>query len=275
MKVENIKELQSYLESLGTRPKKSLGQNFLVDNNILDKIINTADIRPGEVVLEIGPGPGALTEKLLEAGATVIAVEKDKLFARGLQRLEGSLKIVNDDIMETDLTSLLPKGAPVKVVANIPYNLTTPIIEKLLLHSDSFSSIILMVQNEVALRCTAPPNTSEYSSLTIFLGFYSQVDYAFKVGRKCFLPPPKVDSAIIRLVLRNPPLPQKLHQDFFMLTRTAFQQKRKMLRSSLRKIYSPKQVMEALESIGCSPQARPQELSLRSFTALFLELIKS
>jgi len=273
-------ELHQFLEELGVRPKKGMSQNFLIDGNILRKIVATAKLSPGDLVVEIGSGPGSLTEELLRSGAHVIAVEKDPIFAQALSRLktdDNCLDIFCDDIMTFPLESVvaakLKPGQKAKVIANLPYHLTTPIIAKLITMRNCFSTLILMVQEEVARRFVAPPKTSEYSSFTVFLNFYSQPSYAFTVGRQCFYPSPKVDSAIVTLTLKEPPQIQN-EDDFFVMTRTAFKQRRKMMRGSLRDIY-PSDVMEAaLKSIGQNPLARPEELSLDDFLKLFAVLQK-
>lgn len=271
-------ELFAFLESLGIEPKKGLSQNFLIDGNIIRKIVSTAHVQPGDVVLEIGPGPGALTEALLAYGATVIAVEKDPILARALDRLQKDdrLHVHNSDIMEFDAESSLKpflKGKKAKLIANLPYHLTTPILERFIARRSIFSQLVVMVQEEVARRLTAPPGNRIYGSLTVFLNYYSHPRYAFRVSNSCFYPVPKVDSAVVALELKEPPAVAD-EASFFELTRTAFEQRRKMLRSSLRKLYTPDDVMQALESLGKSPLARPEELSIDEFVALFDQLYR-
>jgi 16S rRNA (adenine1518-N6/adenine1519-N6)-dimethyltransferase len=267
-------ELRDFLQQLGIEPKKVLSQNFLIDGNVIRKIMATAHVEAGDLVLEIGPGPGSLTEALLREGATVLAVERDEVLAKALGRFSeiGSLHVHCDDIMEfpieQSLKSLLKPGQKAKVIANLPYHLTTAIIEKLIEMHDVISSLTLMVQKEVAERYTAHPHTKEYGSLTIFLNFYSTVHYAFTVSNQCFHPAPKVHSAVVNFEL-HPPRQVSDPVAFFKLTRTAFGHRRKMLRGSLRDLYAPAAVTAALEKIGCPPLARPEELSLEQFVALF------
>lgn len=268
-------ELHQFLEQLGVHPKKGLSQNFLIDGNILRKIVSTAHVSPGDVVMEVGPGPGSLTEELLNSGAHVIAVEKDKVFADALARLKSDnnqLEVHCDDILtfpvEAALTPLLSEGKKAKVIANLPYHLTTPIIAQFVEQRHLFSTLILMVQEEVARRFVAKPKTSEYSSFTVFLNFYTHPRYAFTVSRQCFFPIPKVDSAVVVLELKTPPHVAS-EEDFFMLTRTAFKHRRKMLRSSLRDLYPTQLIETALNTIGQNPLARPEELSLEDFLRLF------
>lgn len=268
-------ELHRFLEELGVHPKKGLSQNFLIDGNIIRKIAATANLSSGDVVLEVGPGPGSLTEELLVQKAHVIAVEKDEVFAGALSRLQGkerSLNVYCDDILdfpiEKTLKEYLEPGKKAKVIANLPYHLTTPIIAQFVEMRHLFSSLTLMVQEEVARRFVGKPRTSEYGSFTVFLNFYTNPRYAFTVSRQCFYPVPKVDSAIIVLELKDPPYVSN-QEEFFKLTRTSFKQRRKMLRSSLRELYSPSSIEEGLSGIGHSPLARPEELSLEDFLKLF------
>lgn len=269
-------ELVQFLEGLGIGPRKGLSQNFLIDGNILRKIVQISQVGPGDLVLEIGPGPGSLTELLLQAGAEVLAVEKDEILAKALNRFHdiGTLDVCCADIMDFPIKQELKKrlkGKRAQVIANLPYHLTTPIIALLAPLHDLFSSLTLMVQEEVARRFTAKPGTSDYSSFTVFLDFYTHTHYGFKVGRNCFYPPPRVDSAVVKLDLKPPP--SITNQDtFFEMTRTAFQQRRKMIKVSLKELYPSDVVMSSLKAIGANPQARPEELSLEQFLKLFKSL---
>lgn len=280
MPIYKPSELRQFLEELGVHPKKGLSQNFLIDGNILRKIVSAAHVAPGDIVMEVGPGPGSLTEELLNSGATVIACEKDDVFARELERLKSDkhhLEVHCDDIMtfpvEQSLRPYLKGGKKAKVIANLPYHLTTPIIAQFVEQRHLFSTLVFMVQDEVAKRFVAKPKTKDYGSFTIFLNFYTRPSYAFTVGRKCFYPSPKVDSAVIVLELKDPPKVSD-EEAFFVLTRTSFKQRRKMMRSSMRDIYPPALMEASLEEIGHSPMARPEELSLDDFIKLFEILYK-
>jgi len=269
-------ELKLFLDRLGIAPKKGLSQNFLIDGNIVRKIVTTAHVEPGDVVLEIGPGPGSLTEELLQAGAHVLAVEKDRVLAEALQRLQTSdqrLHVFSEDFLlfalEDELKKLLQEGKKAKVIANLPYHLTTPILALLVPHHELISSLTVMVQEEVGRRMTARVNTSEYSSFTIFLKFHSLPTYEFNVSRQCFYPAPNVDSGIVSLKLQAPPLTLEEQPGFFKITRTAFEHRRKMLRSSLRDLYEPSLITATLHAIGQDPLARPEALSLQDFLNLY------
>lgn len=273
-------DLIPFLASLGIVPKKGLSQNFLIDGNILRKMVSLADVKPGDVVIEIGPGPGALTQALLGTGARVIAIEKDPVLAQALSRLnpaDNRLKVFCEDILSFSFEQLTPyiEGRPLaKVVANLPYHLTTPILAHLVERRDLFSSLTLMVQEEVARRFTGQPKTKDYSGFTIFLEYYTHPTYGFGVSRHCFYPQPEVDSAVVHLQLHPPP-PSVDAEFFFRLTRTAFEHRRKMLRASLKDFASPKIIMKALEECGLSPLARPEELSLENFLNLYKNLINT
>lgn len=270
MPIYRPSELNRFMESLGISPKKRLSQNFLLDGNIIRKILATAQVAKEDLVLEIGPGPGALTEQLVEAGARVLAVEKDEVLADALKRLP--VEVYCQDILEfsiaEEVSKRLPEGKRGKVIANLPYHVTTPIIQQLVPLHRHFSHIVVMVQDEVARRFTAAPGSKEYGSITVFLNFYTRAKYAFKVSRNCFYPSPKVDSAIVLFELQKPPAVSSV-EDFFRLTRTAFGQRRKMLTSTLKHLYPRNKIEEGLQHIGISSQARPEELSLDHFIRLF------
>jgi len=271
-------ELHQFLSELQTGPKKRLSQNFLIDGNIIRKIVETAHLEPGDVVLEIGPGPGSLTEALLDKGAHVIAVEKDTVLAEALNRLKSptrNLDVYCADIMEFPIEEVLAKalstGKKARVIANLPYNLTTPIIAHLIEMRSVISSLHVMVQEEVARRFVAHPGNSDYGSFSVFLNFFSNPRYGFLVSRNCFFPAPKVQSAIVILDLKEPAVVSD-QTKFFVMTRTAFGHRRKMMRGSLRELYAPEAVMQELTAIGKNPLARPEELSLDEFIRLFERL---
>ena len=267
-------ELRAYLETLGVRPKKSLSQNFLIDGNILKKIAKLADLQSGDLVIEIGPGPGVLTELLLEKGCSVIAIEKDRVFAKSLVALKEKglpLEVHSADIMDFDLEGAIrAKGfkEKAKVVANIPYHLTTPIIQKIFALSRFIQSATLMVQDEMAKRCIAAPGSKDYSSFSIFLQYYSNPHYGFFVPSGCFYPSPKVGSAVIFLDLVKK-YQVSDEEKFFQMTRTAFGQRRKMLKSSLKDIFEGEKIEKALGTLGLSIKCRPEELSLEAWVRFF------
>lgn len=264
-------ELTLFLQKLGITPKKALSQNFLIDGNIIRKTVDLGDITSDDVILEIGPGPGSITEVLLETGAQIIAVEKDRLLAESLEGSHPNLHLFCDDIMtfpiEETLKKHLRKGKKAKVVANLPYHLTTPILARLIPCHDLFSNIVIMIQKEVAKRFTATPGNKEYGSITVFINFYTDVKYAFTVSPRSFYPVPNVDSAVVTLTPKKPP--EVSSEEFFKMTRTAFEQRRKMLRNSLSTIYPSDTITEALIAINKNPKARAEELSVDDWVELF------
>lgn len=268
-------ELHQFLTAHGIEPKKGLSQNFLIDGNIIRKIVDTAQIEAGDVVLEIGPGPGSLTEELLAREAIVYAIEKDHRLAEALKRLQTAdnrLQIVVGDALKIDFHSLLQPilskaNRKAKIVANLPYNITTPLITTFLPQWILFSRIVVMVQDEVAERICAEAKSSAIGSLTLFCRFYSTPTYSFKIKRSCFYPSPSVDSAVVQFVLHKSVLEGDEELFFFSLTRKAYQQRRKMMRASLKEIAPPDKIEEALAKVGLSPAARPEELSFEQFIA--------
>lgn len=262
-----LSELIPFLKDLEAKPKKRLSQNFLIDPNIVQKIVATAQIQPGDRVLEIGPGPGALTKALLEQGAHVYAVEMDPLLAKALERLQnGRLTIFEADILQFPLTSLPPQ---LKVVANLPYHITTPILEKMF--ETSFSSLTFMVQKEVADRMEASAGSKTFGPLSLFVQFYTKKKSSFRVPASCFYPRPKVDSAVIRLDQQTTPdVPAEI---FFPLVHKAFQQRRKMMTTSL--LLDKEKVKEALKQVGMRPDARPEDLSLQAWVGFTKQISSS
>lgn len=252
-----LSELIPFLSSLGVSPKKGLSQNFLIDPNITNKIVQTADVQPNETILEIGPGPGALTEALLAKGARVIAIEKDQVLAGALLRLQTSdqrLTVHCDDALSFPWDTLQYD----KIVANLPYHITTPLLEKCFAHP--CISITCMIQKEVAERIGAVPGNKIFGSLTLFTQFYATLTNHFTVSSQCFYPKPSVDSTVIHLKLHT--TPTEGGASFFPLMRAAFQKRRKCLSTSLQSFFSSEHVRNALRSVSIREDARPEMLSL-------------
>ncbi len=261
MPLTNVAELRAYLAKLGAQPKKSLSQNFLIDSNIVSKILGFADVREKDSLFEIGPGPGGMSEALLELGVQLTAVERDRVFAKALGSRFPTCQVFEEDILAFDLDQLTPGS---KVVANLPYHITAPILTRLTPRRDLFSSITVMVQEEVARRLTAQPGSKIYGSLSVYMQFYTRPRYGFRVSRHCFYPEPNVDSAVVRFDLIEPPLDDP--DAFFELVRLAFGKRRKMIRKTLG---SPEKILEA----GIDPTARPEQLSLEQFIRLYKQFI--
>lgn len=265
-------ELKAFLLELGISPKKFLSQNFLIDGNIIRKILQLADIKQDDQVLEIGPGPGALTEALLQEKAFVTAIEMDRTFAQALENLqtdEHHLTVISQDFLKFDLNSFFKTiKKPLKVVANLPYHITTPILAKLVPLTSSIYSLTVMVQKEVGKRFLAEPGSKEWNSFALFLRFYADIHYGFTVSPNCFFPKPKVHSAVIKLTLKKPPY-VSCPVRFFKMIRTAFTERRKMLRASLKKLYPSHVIETSLKEMGKKNDIRPEDLSLADFLRFF------
>ncbi len=266
-------ELKAFLAEIGAAPQKFLSQNFLIDGNIVRKIVQFADVNPSDTILEIGPGPGVLTEQLLAQGATVVAVEKDRKFGAALHRLQTPdhrLHVFEEDALKWNPSHHIPQGS--KLIANLPYNITTPILTQFLPRHDLLSSITVMVQREVAERMVSKPGSKAYGSLSVFVQFYSDPSIGFIVEPTCFYPAPKVQSAVIQLRLKKPPIQET--EKFFQMTRAAFGQRRKMVVSTLKHHYALERIEQGLKKIGKGLKVRPEELSLGDFLVLFDEIIE-
>ncbi|MCX6723563.1 MAG: 16S rRNA (adenine(1518)-N(6)/adenine(1519)-N(6))-dimethyltransferase RsmA [Candidatus Staskawiczbacteria bacterium] len=233
MELTSPKTIKELLAKYETRPSKGLGQNFLIDKNVLEKIIESAEIKPSDVVLEVGPGIGTLTQKLAERAGKVIAIEKDKKMIEVLKETMSGLK--NVEVINADVLSHKLKVTSYKVVANIPYYLTSPLIRKFLEEKNPPQEIVLMVQKEVAKRiCSKPPRMS---LLSVSVQFYAQPKIISYVSKNCFLPAPKVDSAIIKIVpggQTSRPTESLVSPDlFFKIVKAGFSQPRKQLVNNL------------------------------------------
>ncbi|HVZ79656.1 MAG TPA: 16S rRNA (adenine(1518)-N(6)/adenine(1519)-N(6))-dimethyltransferase RsmA [bacterium] len=257
------------------RPRKSAGQNFLTDTRILDQIEGVIQCPPGDVLVEVGGGYGALTERLLKKERPLTVIEIDhKLFAVLEKRFGGrpGIALQKGDILEYDLAPLAPPPpAKITLAGNIPYYLTSPLITRLLTQYHSrLRSVYLMVQKEVAERLTAGPGTKAYGALTLCAQYYSEPSQKVAVPARCFRPKPKVDSAFVELRMRETlPLEGKAEAELFRLVRAIFQSRRKMLSNSLKSLgKTPDKVQEALQRTGIDPQVRGETLSLERMMEL-------
>ncbi len=237
-------QVKNLLIERGLSPRKFLGQHFLVDKNILKKIIETAKIKKGEKVLEIGAGIGTLTFALACKGADVTAIEKDKGAAFSLKEVVDvsypNVRVINEDILKIDLESILKGSSSWKVVSNPPYSIASPILFKLISYRKKFSSIILMLQKEFARRLVAKPGSENYSFLTVKVQFYMDIEIIHKVSRNVFFPPPKVDSAIVLLKpLKSTRVKVSDEELFFKIADAMFRMRRKNLKNSLKPLNLP------------------------------------
>ena len=260
------------LKTFGLKLGKRLGQNFLIEPTVVDDIVAAAEIAPGEQVLEIGAGLGALTQGLLEAGATVKTVELDKklppILAHTLMGYD-NLTIIQGDILKTDIAALTERK-PFKVTANLPYYITTPIIFALLNQNLPITKLVFMIQKEVAERIVAPPSTKDYGSLSVAVNYYADVKLVRTVSPNCFMPPPNVESAVICLdVLPNRRVKVSDEDRFFRIVRASFAQRRKTLSNALKGGgFSPEDIAAMLARSGIDGSRRGETLSIDEFAAL-------
>ena len=260
--------------------QKKYGQNFLIDSNILEHIIESAQITKDDCVLEIGPGIGTMTQYLCEHAREVIAVEIDKNLIPILQNdtlvMYDNVTIINEDILKVDINKIANEkngGKPIKVVANLPYYITTPIIMGLFESHVPLASITIMVQKEVADRMQVGPGTKDYGALSLAVQYYAKPEIMMIVPASCFMPRPNVDSAVIRLTrYENPPVQPGSEKMMFDIIRASFNQRRKTLVNGLSNAgglsITKEQVVSALEKMELSPTIRGEALTLEQFAQL-------
>ena len=278
-KLSNPQKTIEVLQKYNFTFQKKFGQNFLIDPHVLDKIIAAAEITKDDFVLEIGPGIGTLTQYLAEAAREVVAVEIDSSLIPILDDTLSSydnVSVINEDVLKVDLKKLAEErngGKPIKVVANLPYYITTPIIMGLFESHVPLKSLTVMVQKEVALRMQAGPGTKDYGALSLAVQYYADPYLAANVPPNCFMPRPNVGSAVIRLT-RFEETPVKVTDEalLFRLIRASFNQRRKTLQNGLVNSpelhFSKEQVAAAIETLGVSPSVRGEALTLEQFAAL-------
>ena len=281
MRIADYSVTRAVLERHDFTFKKSFGQNFLTDTNILQKIVDTAEIDKHVNVIEIGPGIGALTEFLAENAAEVMAFEIDErlmpILADTLQEFE-NVKIINEDILKSDLQAWIKEFAnpelPIKVVANLPYYITTPILMHLIESRIPFSEFVVMMQREVADRISAQPNSKSYGSLSIAVQYYTTAKVAFIVPRTVFVPAPNVDSAILKMTRRDKPAVEVEDESFFFkVSKVSFTHRRKTLWNNLTSYFGKTDEVKtkleaALSNAELSPSVRGEALALQEFARL-------
>ncbi len=259
--------------------QKKFGQNFLIDTHVLDKIVASAGITKDDFVLEIGPGIGTMTQYLCEAAREVVAVEIDKNLIPILKETLSAydnVTVINEDILKLDLNELAKErngGKPIKVVANLPYYITTPIIMGLFENHVPLESITVMVQKEVADRMQVGPGTKDYGALSLAVQYYANPEIVANVPPNCFMPRPKVGSAVIRLTCHEkPPVEVTDERLMFRLIRASFNQRRKTLQNGLNNAadldFTKEQIVKAIEEAGFVPTIRGEALTLEEFAKL-------
>ena len=265
------------------RHSKSLGQNFLSDKNIIDSIIEGSEIGEDDLVVEIGPGMGVLTAAAAECAAHVVAIEIDRHLIPILEETLGeydNIEIINADIMKTDLTSVIKSrktSGKVRIIGNLPYYITTPIIMKLLEERVPADSITIMMQKEVADRIKASAGSKTYGALSVAVGFYCTVEHIANAPKEVFVPRPKVDSTVIRLDIRSErPVDLIDEKIFFDTVKNGFGQRRKTLLNSLTGVHGlPKdRISDVLEAAGIDPKRRAETLDLEEFARVANEIAK-
>lgn len=278
-KLGNPKQTIEIIQKHGFMFQKKFGQNFLIDTRVLEKIVAAAGVTKDDCVLEIGPGIGTLTQYLAEAAGRVIAVEIDRNLIPILEETlaeHENVTVINQDILKTDIKGLADAyhgGRPLKVVANLPYYITTPIVMSLLEGEDLVDSITVMVQKEVAERMMEGPGSKEYGALSLAVQYYARPEVVANVPPNCFIPRPNVGSAVICLTKHEtPPVQVKDPKKMFQLIRASFNQRRKTLPNGIGNApelpYTREQAAAALEKMGLSPAVRGEALSLSQFAKL-------
>lgn len=269
-------QLRNIFSEYGFTPLKRLGENYLIDANVKNKIIKEARIDKDDTVLEIGPGFGALTIDLASTGARVFAVEKDKKSYSILKDMAKDkfpgLKLFNEDILKFDIKKINP-SRPIKVIGNLPYYVTTPIIEYIIDNKSFIRSALIVVQKEVAARLMACAGSGDYGSISCFIQYHMKPSYIHTIKRGSFYPEPEVDSSLVRLdVLDKPSVKVSDEKLLFNIIRGAFNQRRKTILNSLSRkevLGIPKEeLLRILEKTGIDPLSRPEGLSLSAFEKL-------
>jgi 16S rRNA (adenine1518-N6/adenine1519-N6)-dimethyltransferase len=258
------------------KPKKSLGQNFLIDKNIRRKIIEALELKPSDIVLEIGSGKGELTGLIAQSITKLYALEIDTALCDELNKnLKGysNIEILNKDILKFDLKKYFSKPqyckSRIKVFGNIPYYISSPIIEHLFKFKDIIDIIFITVQREFARRLTAIPGSKDYGSFSCFVQYYTQTKIILNIKKTCFLPSPKVDSCLVRLRIRTSPCVRiRDERLFFKIIRAAFNKRRKTLKNSLAGVIPLQKLEEFFKKYSIGRQTRPERLSLEDFAHL-------
>lgn len=285
IEIANPTRTRAIMEAYGLNFKKSLGQNFLTDINVLHKIVEAAEINADDDVIEIGPGIGALTEQIAKEAHQVLAFEIDERLIPVLHDTlapYSNIEVVQQDILKSNLKEMIVKyfdgKHQIKIVANLPYYITTPIIMHLLATKIDFATIVVMMQKEVAQRLTAAPKTKDYGSLSIAVQYYTNAEIAFIVSRTVFVPQPKIDSAVVKLDPREYSEHPDDEDAFMQLVKGCFAHRRKNLWNNLQSIYGKKaevkdKLTQILADIGIEKSIRPEALTISDFIRLSNALI--
>jgi len=273
--------IKQELKEYGLFPKKRLGQHFLVDRNILNKVIRTAQVGKGDIVLEVGPGLGEMTLALARQAKKVIAIEIDsKLVTILKEKVKdyGNVEVVKSDILKVDFKNFYKReGQPIKVVANLPYQISTPLLFHFIELKEFFSTLTLMLQKEVAERMVAPPGGKDYGPLSIFVQSFLDISIRFFIKPSAFFPPPKVESAVVHMVWKEKPMIEMKDEEWFKrVVKACFGYRRKTLINALKysELSLPESIGSKMEKIGIDSRRRPETLTIQEFASL-AETLKS
>jgi len=267
--------IKQELREYGFFPKKKLGQHFLIDRNILNKVIRTAEVGKEDVVMEVGPGLGEMTLALARSAKRVIAVEIDARLAEILKKKLAdctNVEVVQSDILKVDFKHLFKKeGHPVKVVANLPYQITTPLLFRFIEAREVFSTFTLMLQKEVAQRMAASPGGKEYGRLSVLLQMFLDLSVCFFIPPSGFFPHPKVESAVVKMVWKEEPVVNLRDEEWFKkVVKACFGYRRKTLVNALKhsELPLPESIESRMEKIEIDPRRRPETLTIEEFVRL-------
>lgn len=286
IEIANPTRTRAIMETYGLNFKKSLGQNFLTDINVLHKIVDAAEITLEDDVIEVGPGIGALTEQLAKRAHQVMALEIDERLIPVLDETlapYSNVTVLQQDVLKADLQKLIAENFDgqhhLKLVANLPYYITTPIIMHLLESPVQLDAIVVMMQKEVAQRLTAQPKTKDYGSLSIAVQYYTDAEIAFIVPKTVFVPQPKIDSAVVKLTPKKPIKQPQDEQQFMRLVKGSFVHRRKTLWNNLQGIYgkdaeTKAKLEKGLAEVGIAKTIRPEALTISDFIDLANALIE-
>lgn len=255
---------------MSSKPKKKLGQHFLIDKNIVRKIVNAFSPNKNDLIVEIGPGKGILTDELVKYSKNLTLVEIDNELVQELEKKFPDIKIINKDILECDFTNDFFKDK-FRIIGNLPYYITSQILFKIFDNHQNISDAVIMIQKEVAQRIVAAPSSKEYGILSVLAQFYSQPKILFNVSRNVFYPKPEVDSSVIQLIIKDEINLNKKEEDAFRkIVKTAFNQRRKTLKNSLQNLFTENEInkKEKFFSLNFDFSKRAEELSLNDFIYL-------
>ena len=284
--MSSLEETRFILKKYNIKANKKLGQNFLIDDTVIEKIISSAEIEKNDLIIEIGPGLGTLTSKLLEKAGKVIAIELDERMIKILTdrfKLYNNFELINEDVLKVDLKKLIFENAiaegKAKIVANLPYYITTPIIMKLLEDKLNIASITVMVQKEMADRITAKPGDKLSGAITYSVNYYAEAKEIVLVGKESFIPSPEVDSKVIKLQIRDfPPVNIEDEEVFFKVIRASFMQRRKTLINGLTNsglIKDKEKLLQIFKHMNLNAEIRGEKLTLEQFAELSNLITKS